>query len=224
MLCRMSTHVIGDVHGCYRELCTLLERLELNADDRLIFVGDLIIRGPENSSVFRLVSNLPNTTVILGNNEAKLRPTLDGDPTYRTPAVLAAIDELDAAGLLGQTLDYIEALPLAVDLGDRWIVHAGVRPGVPLAEQTREDLINLKTLEGTPDGTLWWNAYLGPATVLFGHHVVREPVVMAHSIAIDTGCVYGGSLTALTLETMRFTTVRAEQTYYYHPSKASLFV
>src|SRR4051812_43600965 len=98
----MATHVIGDVHGCYRELCELLDLLGPTRDDRLIFVGDLVVRGPDNASVVRLFteSRLPNTTVLLGNNEEKLPPTLAGDPTYATPAVLATIAQLREANLL----------------------------------------------------------------------------------------------------------------------------
>jgi serine/threonine protein phosphatase 1 len=221
----MATHVIGDVHGCYRELCELLELLGPTMDDRLIFVGDLVVRGPQNAAVVRLFteSRLPNTTVLLGNNEEKLAPTLAGDPTFASPAVLAAIAELRDEGLLDEALALFASFPLYVDLGDTAVVHAGVRPGVPLASQLREDLLKIKTVDGTPDGPMWWEAYDGPTRVLFGHHVVRDPLVLPHAIGLDTGCVYGGCLTAYTLETDTFTSVRAAETYYRHPGKYYLF-
>jgi serine/threonine protein phosphatase 1 len=221
----MATHVIGDVHGCYRELCELLERLAPAADDRLIFVGDLVVRGPDNAGVVRLFaeSRLPTATVLLGNNEEKLPPTLAGDPTYASPAVLATIEQLRAAGLLDAALALFATFPLYADLGDTVVVHAGVRPGVPLDAQTREDLLKIKTVDGTPDGAPWWEVYDGPRRVVFGHHVVREPLVLPHAVGLDTGCVYGGSLTAYTLETGAFTSVRAAETYYHHPGKWYLF-
>jgi serine/threonine protein phosphatase 1 len=221
----MATHVIGDVHGCYRELCDLLELLGPGVDDRLIFVGDLVIRGPQNAEVVRLFTDGPlsGATVLLGNNEEKIPPTLAGDPTYASPAVLAAIEQLRSAGLLEEALALFASFPLFLDLGDVAVVHAGVRPGVPLEAQTRDDLLKIKTANGSPDGPMWWEAYGGPHRVVFGHHVLRDPLDLPNAVGIDTGCVYGGRLTAYTLETGVFTTVRAADTYYRHPGKYYLF-
>lgn len=222
----MATHVIGDIHGCYREMCELLDRLSPTADDTLIFVGDLVVRGPENAAVVRrfLTGDLAEATVLLGNNEVKLRPTLEGDPTYASPAVLATIEQLRDAGILEEALVFFEGLPLYVDLGDTAVVHAGVRPGRPLAEQMREDLIKIKTLDGSAEGPMWYEMYRGPQRIVFGHHVSRDPLMLRHVVGIDTGCVYGGSLTAFTLETGVFTRVKAAETYYRHPGKWHLFV
>lgn len=222
----MATHVIGDVHGCYRELCELLEMLGPTDDDRLIFVGDLVVRGPENAEVIRLIldGGLANVTVLLGNNEEKIRPTLEGDPRYATPAVLHTIEQLRSSSLLERALDLFATFPLSVNLETHAIVHAGVRPGVPLDEQTRDDLLTIKSLGPGPEGPMWWESYDGPDVIVFGHHVFRDPLVLPTAIGLDTGCVYGGALTALTLETGVFTTVRAAETYYRHPGKWHLFV
>jgi serine/threonine protein phosphatase 1 len=220
----VATHVIGDVHGCYEELCDLLTAVGPTSDDRVVFVGDLVVRGPDSAGVTRLAMSgqLPNQTVILGNNEAKLRPTLDGDPTYATPPVLRTLEQLREAGILAEALDFFDSLPLYLDLGDHWIVHAGVRPGVPLGEQSRSDLLRIKTLDGTPEGPMWFEVYEGPPTVVFGHHVVKDPLILPHAVNVDTGCVYGGRLTALTLETGAVTSVRARDVYYRIPQKAFL--
>jgi diadenosine tetraphosphatase ApaH/serine/threonine PP2A family protein phosphatase len=220
----VATYIIGDVHGCYEELCELLSSIGPTADDRVIFVGDLVVRGPDSASVARLAMNgtIPNQTVILGNNEAKLRPTLGGDPTYATPAVLRTLEQLRSAGILAEALDYFDALPLYLDLDAYAIVHAGVRPGRPLAEQSRGDLLRIKTLDGTPEGPMWYDEYDGPQTVIFGHHVVKDPLFLPFAINIDTGCVYGGKLTALELGTMSVTSVRAKDVYYRIPQKAFL--
>lgn len=222
---RVATHVIGDVHGCYRELCELLDQLDPALDDRLVFVGDLVIRGPENAAVVNafLDGPLRDATVLLGNNEEKIPSALAGELRYATPAVLAAIEQLRGAGILDAALDLFASFPLFLDLDAIAVAHAGVRPGVPLAEQRREDLLKIKTADGTPDGPMWWEVYEGPPRVLFGHHVFRDPLVTDHAIGLDTGCVYGGRLTAYTVETGVFTTVRAADTYYRHPGKYYLF-
>jgi serine/threonine protein phosphatase 1 len=222
----MATHVIGDVHGCYRELCELLERLGPTAEDRLIFVGDLVVRGPENARVVRMFLDgaLSDATVLLGNNEEKLPPALAPDAANTPPAVQHTIDQLRGAGLLDAALALFASFPLYVDLGDVAVVHAGVRPGVSLEAQSRDDLLKIKTVDGTPNGPMWWEEYEGPPRVVFGHHVVRDPLVLPHAVGIDTGCVYGGCLTAFTLETGAFLSVRAAETYYRHPGKWHLFV
>ncbi|MBK6314877.1 MAG: hypothetical protein IPF53_11325 [Blastocatellia bacterium] len=221
----MATHVIGDVHGCHDELSELLDNLGATSGDRLIFVGDLVVRGPDSAGVVRrfLDGDLAHTTVILGNNEDKLRPTLDGDPTYATPAVLETIRQLSDAGILEASLALFDGFPLLLDLGDVVVAHAGLRPGVPLSEQSRVDLLKIKTINGQPDGAMWWESYDGREKVVFGHHVFRDPLCLPKAIGIDTGCVYGGRLTAITLESGVFTSVRARATYYRHPGKAYLF-
>jgi serine/threonine protein phosphatase 1 len=221
----MLTHVIGDVHGCYRELCELLDALAPASDDRLIFVGDLVVRGPENAKVVQLFldGELSHATVLLGNNEVKLRPTLEGDPTYAVPAVHFALSQLRNAGILDAALELFESFPLYADLGETAVVHAGVRPGVALAEQRPDDLIKIKTIDDQADSPMWYEHYSGPQRIVFGHHVLRDPLVLPHAIGIDTGCVYGGRLTALTLETETITSVRAAETYYRHPGKWYLF-
>jgi serine/threonine protein phosphatase 1 len=222
----MATHVIGDVHGCYRELRELLDRLGPAADDRLIFVGDLVIRGPENARVVRMFldGELPGATVLLGNNEEKIPPALAGTATSVPPAVTHCIEQLREARLLEAALELFASFHLYEDLGGTAVVHAGVRPGIPLELQSREDLLTLKTLDGSPDGPMWWESYEGPPRIVFGHHATRDPLVLEHVVGIDTGCVYGGSLTAYTLETGTFTSVRAAETYYRHPGKWHLFV
>ena len=212
-------------HGCLDELSELLDCLGPTVDDRLIFVGDLVVRGPDNAGVVRrfLDGDLASATVILGNNEDKLRPTLAGDPTYATPAVFETIRQLRDDGILDEALALFDSFPLMVELGDVVVAHAGIRPGLPMEAQSRADLLKIKTVDGTPDGPMWWEVHKGPATVVFGHRRLREPLCLPKAIGIDTGCVYGGHLTALTLDSGVFTMVPARKTYYRHPGKAYLF-
>ncbi len=103
-----------------------------------------------------------------------------------------------------------------IDLTAHLIVHAGVRPGVKLANQTIEDLTELRTLgkdRTSRTGTTWYERYRGEKHVLFGHwpaHDVRQGLC---ATGLDTGCVYGHRLTAFVIETGEQVSVRAGQVY-----------
>ena len=91
-----------------------------------------------------------------------------------------------------------------------------MRPGVPLEEQTIEDLTELRTLG--PDrtertGLTWFAMYNGPQTVLFGHWPSATPRRASHATGLDTGCVYGFQLTAYILESAEFVQVQARRVY-----------
>ena len=101
----------------------------------------------------------------------------------------------------------IEGLPLSLDVTEHQvrIVHAGVVPGVPLAEQKRRDLLKMRALE--PDGTAtsswrersWAADYTGPPHVIFGHNAISGIQLHPSATGLDSGCVYGAALTALVL-------------------------
>jgi hypothetical protein len=113
-------------------------------------------------------------------------------------------------------MTWMAGLPSYIDLGTHAVVHAGVRPGVSLSRQTRLDLAFLRTVEGRPEsrsGTPWFNCYRGKRTVVFGHWVFQQPFIGDHAIGIDTGCVYGGKLTALILPERLLVQVNARRTY-----------
>jgi hypothetical protein len=112
--------------------------------------------------------------------------------------------------------NYLASLPGYLDLGTHAVVHAGVRPGVLLAEQALADLTELRTLG--PDrtdrtGLPWFAVYNGPQTVLFGHWPAAQPRRASHATGLDTGCVYGFQLTAYIIETDEFVQVQARRVY-----------
>ena len=101
------------------------------------------------------------------------------------------------------------------------MVHAGIRPGVPLDEQSAEDLTELRTLgedRTSRKGDPWFEAYDSAKTVLFGHWPSPQPIRAAKAIGLDTGCVYGNRLTAYIIESDQFVSVGALQAYD-RPSK-----
>jgi serine/threonine protein phosphatase 1 len=171
-----GVYVVGDVHGCRRTLDRLLGRLGVTDDDLVVFVGDLVRKGPDSAAVVDLVRSRPNFHSVRGNNEQKLVDGRNSD-----------------AGLNDGQLAFLADIPLAVSFGDALIVHGGVDPTEPLDAQTPETLLTRR--EGD-DATFWWNDYEGGPRVFFGHTVHETPVVREHAVGLDTGAVYGGQLTA----------------------------
>jgi len=199
------TIVIGDVHGCAAELDRLLDKVAPTEDDTLTFVGDLVARGPDTRKVLRTVRSL-GARVVRGNHEERL---LGGRAARRAGAPppklgkthQALLEELDDADWA-----MLEALPLSLDLPDDGlrIVHAGVVPGVPFEAQDPYLLTHLRSIadDGTPSvkwGTPWGARYEGPPHVVFGHNARKDPQLHPDATGLDTGCVYGGALTALVL-------------------------
>ena len=175
-------YVVGDVHGCLSELETLLDELNPSEDDLVVFVGDLIRKGPDNHGVVDLVRSSPNMLSIRGNNEEKI---IKGTK---------AVDDLTE-----EDIDWIRNLPVAISWKGALVVHGGIDPRMDLEDHTVDDLQNTRSLAdgGSYDRPFWWEEYDGHAQhVFFGHTPLAEPAVASHAHGLDTGCVYGGSLTA----------------------------
>jgi hypothetical protein len=225
------TIIFGDVHGCSRELGELLGLLGPTSDDQLLFVGDLIARGPDSRGVVAIVREVGGKSV-LGNHEARVldvrRARLRDSSEPLAPRYEALFRELGDAdwGML-------DALPLFIDLPehDARIVHAGVVPGKPFREQDAWTLTNIRSIAhdgsaSSESGAESWGAtYRGKPHIVFGHDARRRLQIYPWATGIDTGCVYGGSLTALVLpqgEPVPFpekrrellVSVRAREAYY----------
>ena len=208
------TIVVGDIHGCYDELIALLDKAALGADDRVVAVGDLIVKGEKNREVLDLFIEDERFSAVLGNHDRALRRYWRGEEVAlkesqeKTRAELS-VDE-------ARYSNYLQQLPLMIDLGSHVVVHAGVRPGVALSRQTVEDLTELRTLgydRTNREGVPWYERYEGDHVVLFGHWPAPEPRRGPRAIGLDTGCVYGYDLTAYILETGEFLSVKARRVY-----------
>lgn len=212
---RGRTIVVGDIHGCYDELTALLDKLSFGADDRVVAVGDLIVKGEKNRDVLELFIRDARFSSVLGNHDRALLRYWRGETDTLKKSQEACRAEL--ASDRRRYADFLESLPLMIDLGSHLVVHAGVRPGVPLAEQTVEDLTELRTLgddRTNREGVAWYEAYDGAQTVLFGHW--PAPIKTRHTkhaLGLDTGCVYGYELTAYIIETGTVESVNALRAY-----------
>ena len=208
------TIVVGDIHGCYDELVELLKRVSLRAADRVVAVGDLIVKGERSREVLDLFMADERFASVIGNHDLALLRHWRGEDVTLKPAQERTAQELAAGDR--RYAAYLASLPAFLDLGSHLVVHAGVRPGVPLGEQVIEDLTELRTLG--PDrtertGLPWYAMYNGPQTVLFGHWPSAAPRRASHAIGLDTGCVYGFQLTAYVIETGEFVHVQAQRAY-----------
>ena len=205
------TVIVGDVHGCRRELEQLLDRLAFAAGDRLVFVGDLIARGPDSLGVLDVVRRT-GALVVRGNHEQKLLSwkearvaRLRGEDAREVK--LAPIHAKLAPALRPVDWSLFETSVLWLDFPEHGIrvVHAGVQPGVPIDRMKPSTLMRIRTVhdDGHPshaDGAVLWGArYTGPPHVVFGHNAAPGLQLHRWATGLDTGCVYGGRLTALVL-------------------------
>ncbi|HKS27365.1 MAG TPA: metallophosphoesterase, partial [Pyrinomonadaceae bacterium] len=150
------TIVVGDIHGCYEELCELLELVGFGGEDHLVSVGDLIVKGEKNREVLELFISDKRFSAVLGNHDRRLLRYWKGEDVSLKRAHEQAIAELESDK--GRYSAYLDSLPLVLDLGSHLVVHAGIRPGVSLSEQAVEDLTELRTLgpdRTARDGTPW---------------------------------------------------------------------
>jgi hypothetical protein len=211
------TIIVGDVHGCPHELETLLANVDFELGDRLVLVGDIVARGPDSIGVLDIVRRT-GAVLVRGNHEERLlaaRPPEDhplswqarGGEAGKARKPLGRLHAEVAAKMRPIDWALVEASPLFVDLADHdvRVVHAGVIPGIPIARQKRSTLLTIRTIG--PDGealekggkVLWGTRYHGPPHIVFGHYARVEPQLHPWATGLDTGCVYGGTLTAMVL-------------------------
>src|SRR6266550_2271914 len=208
------TIVIGDIHGCFDELSDLLKLAELRTDDRVIAVGDLIVKGTKNREVLNLFIEDARFSSVIGNHDRALRQYWRGEPGRLTKEQRVTANQLESES--ERYSAYLRSLPFTINLGTHLVVHAGVRPGVPLRRQMASDLTEMRTMGANPSrrkGVPWYDVYRGKRIVLFGHWPSKTPRLAPRAIGLDTGCVYGGRLTGYIIESNRFVSVPARRAY-----------
>ncbi len=173
------------------------KRSRLTDDDLVVFVGDLIRKGPDSLGVVELVLEHDNFRSVRGNNEQKL---LDGDV------------ELDEFG--EDEIESVREFPAAISWEDTLVVHGGVDPRKPLSDHSIDDLETTRSMDpdGSYDRPFWFEQYDGPRRVFFGHTVLERPVEREWAVGLDTGCVYGGELTAYDYRRDEFVTQESLRT------------
>ena len=208
------TIVVGDIHGCYDELMKLLRKVKFKQSDRVVSVGDLVSKGPKVREVLDLFMTDKRFSTVLGNHDLILRRCWNGENVELKPAHKDTHKKLSRKR--DKYLHFLNALPFVIDLDTHLVVHAGLRPNVELHSQTTGDLTRIRVLgpdRESEEGTPWYHVYNGEKTVIFGHWPAAEPRRGPKAIGLDTGCVYGYSLTAYIIETDEFVSVKAKSNY-----------
>ncbi|WP_432354702.1 bis(5'-nucleosyl)-tetraphosphatase PrpE [Sporosarcina sp. A2] len=231
--------IIGDIHGCYEELLELLTTLgySLNtgvpthpSNRQIAFVGDGTDRGPSSLNVLRLLFTIQDKGQLIyspGNHCNKLYRYAKGNNVQQTHGLEMTIAELDTLSqherkqFLARYQRFYEALPLyhLLDNGKLIIVHAGISqqlisaaPSSALRTFVLYGDITGETLpDGRPARRDWASSYKGTPWIVYGHTPVAYPRFINRTVNIDTGCVFGGSLTALSWPELKTISVPSKQ-------------
>lgn len=227
------TIFVGDVHGCIDEFNELLRKVSYDPKtDRLILLGDLIDRGPDSVAVVRKAREL-RLESLMGNHEHKYIKWFRSQGTR-----VDVYDKRDFyTKLEDQDIVYIHDMPTYIELDDVIAVHAGLKPGIAISSQTKDDLMYLRYTDAdrkfislkkinklgkeATGARFWTEFWSGPKSVVYGHNVhsyedplIEEVAPGVFCYGIDTGCCFGGRLTALIWETKEIVQVQAKQAYY----------
>ena len=207
----MQTLVVGDIHGCWGELHALLAAAGIGPADPVIAIGDVSDRGPESPEVLEFFLSRPGATAIMGNHEWKHARGADGLAQRITRAQCGE-------ALYARAVDWMRELPFWRELPEALLVHWGLMPGVAPADQhpavLTGDPVGEKSLREMLGDVAWYDAYVGPKPVIYGHHSWAAGVRRDLTYGIDTGCVYGQALTGLLLPERRLVSVPARANHW----------
>lgn len=224
------TIIVGDVHGCLAEFTMLVNRVGYRPGvDRLIVAGDLVDRGVDSAGVISYAMSI-GAEAVQGNHDAKLLRRLEHvqksvtNPKYRNPMYPDPDQEYTISRLTDVQVGWLRSLPYHIVLPEYnvIVVHAGFVPGVALGQQIKEiqTMVRYISLDShkmlplvlpgfrQPANSIFWaNVWDQSSDVIFGHTVVGLENIKTwdgtnggRCYGIDTGCVFGGRLSAIVLD------------------------
>lgn len=241
--------IIGDIHGCFDELQELLEKLgytlervigdepayRVHAPEgrRVIFLGDLVDRGPGTPEVLRLAMDMVESGAAIcvpGNHDVKLMRKLQGREVSLNHGLAETTAQLEheSPAFRERVQKFLEGLisHYVLDDGKLVVAHAGLRAEMHgrASRAVRDFALYGETTGETDEFGLpvrynWAAEYRGRAMVVYGHTPVPQPEWLNHTVNIDTGCVFGGNLTALRYPERELLSVPARQTYWESPKQ-----
>jgi protein phosphatase len=233
--------LIGDIHGCYLELLQLLEKLgyriagtkespiiDVPIGRQAVFLGDLVDRGPDSPSVLRLVMAMVaagQAICVPGNHDVKLQRKLSGKEVRITHGLAETLVQLESESdeFKQSIAKFVDGLVshAVLDDGKLVVAHAGLKESFQgrASARVREFALYGETTGETDEFGLpvrydWARDYRGAAMVVYGHTPVPDAEWVNRTICIDTGCVFGGALTALRYPEKELVAVQAAQVYY----------
>ncbi|SFJ47794.1 polynucleotide kinase-phosphatase [Thermoflavimicrobium dichotomicum] len=240
--------IIGDVHGCFDELISLLQKLGYKVEEetrdgdkqflvthpdgrKAVFVGDLVDRGPNSPDVLRLVMDMVRTGqayCVMGNHDDKLLRKLKGRQVQVNHGLEVTLKQFEheTEEWKERVRKFLEGIVshYVFDQGKLVVAHAGLREEYQgrASRVVREFALYGETTGevdeyGLPVRVEWARDYRGKALVVYGHTPHREPVWLNHTVNIDTGCVFGGKLTAFRYPEKETVSVPAQQEYAKNP-------
>lgn len=233
--------IIGDVHGCFDELTELLRRLgyEVTGGNKgpsakhpegrkAVFLGDLVDRGPASPAVLRLVMSMLHggaAFAVPGNHDIKLMRKLQGKDVRLTHGLAETMEQLESEPeeFRERVISFVDGLVshFVLDGGQLVVAHAGLKESLQgrASGKVREFALFGETTGETDEFGLpvrypWAQDYRGKAMVVYGHTPVPAAEWVNGTICIDTGCVFGGKLTALRYPERELVQVQAQKVYY----------
>lgn len=232
--------IIGDIHGCFDETKDLLEKLGYEVSKtkdrysvkhpegrKVIFVGDLVDRGPKTPEVIRLAKHAikdGQAFCVVGNHDDKLKRALMGKKVKVAHGLQESLDQLEQESeeFREEAKDFLGSLisHYVFDDGALAVAHAGIKQeyigrGAPSIKsfcmygETTGEIDEF----GLPVRYPWAEDYRGDALVVYGHTPIPEPEWVNNTINLDTGCVFGGKLTALRYPEKELVSVPAREVY-----------
>ncbi|KAJ9666957.1 hypothetical protein H2201_002790 [Coniosporium apollinis] len=217
---------VGDVHGCKDELVALLAKVGFQQSrDHLILTGDIVAKGPDSAGVVSLARDL-GASCVRGNHDDRVLLSAAQAASHSQPSIEQEKSAV-AAALGKHNLRWLRECPVILNvghvpgMGEILVAHAGLVPGVPLERQDPFETMNMRSIDletrvpseehpvkekGTIGWEMLWN-YCQKSqpskkrqTVVYGHNSKRGLNIQKYSKGLDTGCVKGGKLTALVVD------------------------
>lgn len=204
--------VYGDIHGCFDEYVDLRNSLEIQSRDIEACVGDILTKGKDSLKTLRYIQK-NNIQSVLGNHEDKLLRYIENSQISKINSITLDKDEQSIINNLNSNdIQFLKNLPLFIKFESITILHGGLLNEQRLDSLTKKDkgkLLRLRYINqkgkfihyGDEDenSLFWADLYDGnQGFIVYGHQTFKEPNISPYAIGIDTGCVYGNKLTAVT--------------------------
>ncbi len=237
----LSYDIIGDIHGCFEELETLITKLGYQRQKnifvhpqgrKLVFVGDATDRGPQSLEVLELLFALQDADLLQyspGNHCNKLYRFFKGHKVHISHGLETTVEEFNQLSeekrkqIRKRYINFYESLPFYQQLDNNHLIvaHAGIREdmiGKPIQKNIivfvlYGDITGESYLDGRPVRRDWAKHYKGTALIVYGHTPIKEARFMNNTVNIDTGCVFGGKLSALRYPELTVVSVPSIQPY-----------